>query len=266
MFEFLNKDRIKADLLLNDTVDYMVKKFRQSKEVFSFSSAYGQIILVAQNLFKINLFYKQDAITQLNYYTANRRNTIFGNAGAVGHSAMRGSSAFGEVSFALKPEGLSKMEGSIIYLPNYTRLKCLNNSFEYLIKLAADDVVVDLKNLSTDRFRIIEGKLEFQFNQGTGDDLQSYNVNVPAGQMIDDNLVIINCNNQRYDIYESLYDIPFGVRGCLVKTSRTNGIDVFFHTALNTTVPEPGSTIRTDYLITNGAAGNIYDKTGIEFQ
>ena len=43
----------------------------------------------------------------------------------------------------------------------------------------------------------------------------------------------------------------------MVKTGQTGGIDVFFGNGFNGKVPDLGSTILIEYLITDGEAGNI---------
>lgn len=266
MLQFLKKDRVKSENLLNDTIAYLITKYKQSKEVFTYASSYGQIILVVQNLFQLVLYYIQDSITQLNFQTANRRHTIFGNSRVSGHNPLRGNSAYGSVSYTLKPDGLSKIQGTIVYLANYTRIRCLNNQLEYVLDLGADDITIDLKNLDNSEYRIVEGKWDFQMNTGTGDDAQSINVNVPADQMIDDRYVFVSVNNNKYKPYDSIYDIPFNTRGCLIKTSYTNGVDIFWGNKLSSIVPQLGEQIRVDYLLTNGSLGNIYDITDLQFE
>ena len=267
MFQFLKNDRVISNKLLDDSVNYLVKKYKQSREMFSFSTAYGQIQLVLHNLTQVNLFYNQDSITQLNFDTANRKSSIYGNSRLAGHNPYRGKSATGEVSLSLKQSGLSQINGQIIYLPNYTRIKCQNNQLEYIINLGInnDDITLDLKNLDKTRLVINEGKLDYQLFQGDGKDLQSVVVNVPKGSMIDNDFLIVTVSNNIFKTYDSFYDIPFGVAGCLAKTSFSNGIDVFFFTETNSVIPKLGEQIRVDYLTTNGSIGNIYDTTGLSF-
>jgi hypothetical protein len=55
--------------------------------------------------------------------------------------------------------------------------------------------------------------------------------------------------------------MPMGAAGCLVRTSVSNGIDVIFGNEQYGKVPDTGSTIVVQYLLTDGAYGNIIDFT-----
>jgi len=51
--------------------------------------------------------------------------------------------------------------------------------------------------------------------------------------------------------------MSFDQEACLVKTGQTGGLDLFFGNGYNGKVPELGSTILIEYLVTDGDAGNI---------
>ncbi len=73
MFQFLKANRIKADQLLEDTQQYLVRVYKQKFEIFSYSTSFGQILLVTKNLFSLVLVYLQDIAIQNNIHTANRK-------------------------------------------------------------------------------------------------------------------------------------------------------------------------------------------------
>jgi len=265
MFEFLKVGRAKSIELLQDTMDFMSEKYNQSKDLFNYSSAYGQIILVVQNLQQIVLFYIQDSITQLNYKTANRKHTLYGNARMSGHNPMRGSAALGEISLSLIPEGLNKIVGSTVYLINHTRLQNDITGLEYVLDIKSDFLTMDLRDLDRN-FLVLEGKMENQRFTGRGQSLQSFNVNVPSSAMVDDQKVIVSVNDEQYTIYDSIYEIPFDRKGCIIKTSYSNGIDIFFGEKNVHKIPEMGDEIRIDYLVHNGIYGNSEGLVGNSFK
>lgn len=265
-FQFLKANRIKAESLLDDTVNYLVKTYRQSRDVFSFSTSFGQLTLVVKNLFSLVMFYIQDSISQMNIHTANRNTSIYGLARLTGHNPVRGHSATGEVSLRIKAGASDKIQGNFVFIPNYTRLTHLTNNLSYIMDLGVDDITVDINDTGATKVKIMEGTLDFTRFTGTGEDNQSFEINALPGKLIDDNFVIVTVNGVKYDVYESLYDIPFGRRGVLVKTGITSGVDIFFGSNVNLEVPPLGSDIRVDYLLTSGTQGNQPDKRNSGFK
>lgn len=257
---FLQKNRLKAELILGDTVSYLVKKYKQVNEVFTYATSFGQVVLVLYNINNILLYYLQDSINETNINTAQRAVSVQGIASLNGHSAMRGKSAVGEIMISLKSGvNVSSFMGNYVFIPNFIRIQCLNNGFTYLLNLSSDDVVFDLTKKSNLYVRIIEGKLDVAKFTGTGADLQTYNVPALPGQMIEDDFVEVYCNGSKYEKYVHLYDIPYKKRGCLVRTGLNSGVDVIFYTDFYTTIPKLGEEIQVHYLLTNGASGNVYD-------
>jgi len=69
--------------------------------------------------------------------------------------------------------------------------------------------------------------------------------------------VNVYINGNKWRMYDSLYDIPLEGEGYLVKSGISEGIDVYFGNSNFGKVPQPGSFIRVDYLLTGGSLGNL---------
>jgi hypothetical protein len=108
---------------------------------------------------------------------------------------------------------------------------------------------------------MVQGKIESQTFTGTGEPLQTFNAFVKNTNNIDNYYVNVYVNGEEYQVYDSFYDIPREASGCLVRTSLNNGIDVIFGNGQYGNVPPLGSTIVIQYLVTDGAYGNIIDFT-----
>lgn len=262
--EFLKPSDIKGQNLLTRTANYLIQTYKQSSETFTYSTTFGQILLVIQNLSKLVFYYISDAVSELNIKTASRDTSIYGLAQLQGHNALRGKSAVGEISFVKQSLNIS-LTGDYIILPNYLRIKCLYNDLIYLIDLGDDMISVPISNPEFRTFRIIEGTLQTQVFTGTGESVQTYEVTSPAGKSIDDEFVIVSINGKIIPNYVSLYDIPYKKDGVMVKTGITSGIDIQFGNPEIHKVPEDGESIRVDYLLTNGGYGNIIGVQGIQF-
>lgn len=265
MLRYTNKARINAKDLFDDSVSFLVRKYKQSFRLFTYASSYGQIILVLHNLFQEAFYYIQDSITQLNFRTATRPHMVMGMAGLQGHNASRGKSARGEIIVRVKQDvDLSEITGNIIYVPNYSRIKCISsgssNGLSYMLNLGERDVMININDTSGTRMKIIQGKLDFQTRTGNGKDNQSFEMQVLPNVQIEDDTVEVTVNGSMYNKVDSLYDIIYGEKACLVRTGITSGIDIIFGNSLNAAIPPLGSEIRVDYYITDGAAGNIFEK------
>ena len=252
------KNRVLINTLVQDTIDYTVDKFKQSLTNFTVASAYGQIIFVIENLAQMILYYIEDSITELNINTATRTNSVLGLASLAGHNPTRAISASGEIGFRIKSAAAIDISGGTIIIPNYTKIKCVNNGVTYILNLPSDDLRV-----ATDGSRngitanILQGAIETQTFTGTGRPLQSVSINFPQSVLIDHFNVNVTVNGEKWKKYDALYDIPRNGKGYLVKTGIISGIDVFFGNGFAGLMPELGSEILVEYLVTSGELGNI---------
>lgn len=260
-----DKTRIQAIQLYTDGINYLKKTYNQAAEMFTYASSYGQLMLVQQNLTNIVLYYMQDIATEQNILQARRTHNIMGASRLTGHNPSRGRSAIGEILLQKSNSNIT-LPGDVVYLTNHMRVKCVENGLIYLIELNADDMVVNMKTTKNVRLKIMEGTYDNAIFQGTGEDLQSYEVSMPAGKMIDDSKVIVSVNGSQADLYDSLYDMVFGNLGCMVKTGYSSGIDIFFGKEIATVIPPLGSTIRVDFLVTSGSLGNFNEKDKVTIQ
>ncbi len=260
-----DKTRIQAVQLYNDSINYLKKAYNQASEMFTYATGYGQLMLVQQNLTNIVLYYMQDIATEQNILQARRTQNIMGAARLTGHNPSRGRSAIGEIMLQKANSNIT-LPGDVVYLTNHMRMKCVENGLIYLVELNSDDMVINTKTTKNVRLKIIEGTFDNAIFGGSGEDLQSYNIPMPAGKMIDDEKIIVSVNGVQADMYDSLYDMVFGNLGCMVFTGYSSGIDIFFGKAIATSIPTLGSTIRVDFLITSGSLGNFNEKDTVTMQ
>jgi hypothetical protein len=264
--DFINNMSIKGQQILDDTRSFLVNRYNQVNKVFNYSTSFGQVLLVIMNIFKVMMYYLQDVASEKNLSQAKRTHNIYGMARLAGHNPARNRSGIADVSIFFNPSAsLDEIIGNNIYIPNHTKLRCLQNNLIYTMNLKSDFLLLDKTSQETVTIRIIEGEYESQSYTGSGEDLQSINVTVQNNQQIENDNIHVSVNGTNYDIYESLYDIPYKAYGCVVKTGINSGLDVYFGNSINAQVPPLGSTITVDYIISNGASGNITDKEFISF-
>jgi len=266
MKKLFSKSRIQLDEQLQDIADFTREVFKQANSVFSPASAWGQIISIIAKHSQLILFYLEDSISELNIYSASRPQSIRGLSRLAGHDPMRSVAATGE--FFLSYTGNNpNIYGDYVIIPNYTKISCKDNQLTYLLVLGKDEIKY---NIFEERGRIfcrcIQGVIEQQSFTGSGASMQSFEANISGGQRIDNYFVNVFVNGEKWKKYDSLYDIPKGYKGYLIKTGITSGIDIYFGNDYFGAIPPLGSTIIVEYLITAGENGNINGTDGLTFE
>lgn len=266
MKKLFSKSRIQVEEMLQDVTDFTKEMYKQKSAVYSPASAWGQIQVVLARHAQLMLYYIEDAVTESNIHTASRPQSIRGLARVAGYNPMRAIASTGEV-FLSYGGSAPQINGENVIIPNYTKITCKDNQLDYLIVLGRDELKY---NIYTERSRVfcrvIQGTLENQSFTGTGENLQSFEVNMSGGQKIDNFFINVFVNGEKWKKYDSLYDIPKNYTGCLVKTGITSGVDVYFGNGYFGKVPPLGSTIMVEYLITAGEVGNIRESEGVVFE
>lgn len=258
------KNRIAIELLLSDTINYVVNAFNQGRTNFTVASAYGQIVFVLENISQLILYYIEDSITELNINTATRANSVYGLARLAGHNPTRAISATGQISIKVKPNS-DDVSGNVVVIPNFTKIKCVNNGQTYMVDLPGDEVRVPLDGSKNGLgLNIVQGNVETQVFTGTGGSLQSFSVNFQQSALVDNFHVHVFVNGEEWKQYEGLYDMPNNGKGYMVRTAIIEGIDIQFGNGFFGKKPDLGAEIKVEYLTTNGEAGNLLLANGDE--
>jgi len=256
MNNIFQKNNILIRGLLNTTYNFLQTTFNQTRNVFTTASAWGQLLFVLENLSQLILYFIEDSITELNIYEATRDYSVKSLARISGYNPARAMAAQGEVeiSWNLKTADVG---GGAVIIPENTRIQCEQNGLPYTIILNGPRVKISLTRGSAFKFKIVQGTFSNSTFTGTGRALQSYNVPVKGGVTVDQFYVNVYINGNKWKMYDSLYDIPLEGEGYLVKSGISEGIDVYFGNSNFGKVPQPGSFIRVDYLLTGGSLGNL---------
>lgn len=254
--EIFKYNRIRFDQLYEDVRSYMTIKFMQVGEIFSPASAYGQLLYVILDLARLMFYYIEDSITELNINTAGRNESVLSWARLAGHNPTRAIAASGTLVLSYNGATID-MYGNTVIIPNFTKLVEENTGLPYVITTNTEEVRLNLSGKNIVEVKVTQGEFESQTLTASGNSLQSYNVKPKKGTMIDNFIYKIYVNNEVWRNYDSLYDIPYEGKGVVVKTGIDTGIDIFFGNKYFGAVPDLGSSIRVEYLVSAGDAGNI---------
>lgn len=267
-YKVLTRLSIYVEDILGQTINYLSNKFNQNKVVFTAASPFGQLILVVENLTQLVFYYIEDSITELNINEATRLTSIYSIASLSGHNPSRAVSAIGELQLSTNGDSVDAPSDFVI-IANQTKLRCLNNGLTYILDLPQDEVKFSFNgNDNGLKLAIRQGIIETQTVTAHGVATDSFSIGSPQNYYIDNFYVNVYVNGEKWKKYESILDMPRGENAYLVKTGITSGIDLYFGNNNYGKIPQKGSDIIVEYLVTEGANGNIRtnDSAKVQFE
>jgi hypothetical protein len=255
--EIFSTSRIRFHELYQDALNFVKTTYNNLGQHFTLASPMGQLLQVILHYGRMILFYNEDSVTELNINTATRTQSIKGLASLSGHNPSRTMAARGTLTLQYNRKKLSTGT-KIVTIPNYTLIANSKNGLTYTIVLPGEEAMFELTSVTNNiDVNIVQGKMEYQQATGTGDPLQSYNFQNKKGASIDNYYINVFVNGVKWEIVDSILDMTYNQQAAMVKTGQTGGIDIFFGNSYNGAVPPAGSTILVEYLVSDGAAGNL---------
>ena len=248
--------KLRINELLEETISFLQDRFKQTKTIFTAASPFGQVLIVVENLSQLIFYYIEDAITELNIYEASRASSIYSLASLAGHSPSRAMGAIAQIKMVRKI-GILPPANQVI-LNDLFKIRCENNGLTYSLELPQDEVRLNLTGPDSDQIFILrQGNIESQTFTGKGVPLESYQIGFPNNYYIDQFRINVYVNGERWTPYQSMLDIPRNSKGYYLRTGVTNGVDLYFGNGSFGKIPPAGSEIIVEYLVSEGAGGNI---------
>lgn len=262
-FKFLSASRVKANEMISDTRSYIARLYGRTSELFTTASPFSQILDVLSEITKMILFYVEDSTVEQNILTAQQPESIYGLARLAGHDPFRGAAANGEIRVRLNTSAFNDIAGDSINFARNTVIRSKTNDLEYILRTNNDIFRIEKTNADYIYIPVIQGKIETQTVTGTGEALQSFNIKMKG--FTDHNQVRVYVNSKLWSTYKSLYDMKVDTEGCLVKTGLSGGLDIYFGNGSFGKIPPSGASIQIEYVITEGAAGNLTGQKDLTF-
>jgi hypothetical protein len=211
------------------------------------------------------MFYIEDSLVEQNIYTAQQPESIYGLSRLTGHDATRGFAATGEIEFRWKVGAdLTKIAGTGLNIDARSELKCELNGLIYTLLTSQEKVRLEKSNKYNIKCAIIQGKFEKQTFTGTGEPMQSYNIQTSA--LTDHSKVSVSVNGEKWTKHDSMYDILNQEKAYILKTGISGGLDVYFGTGNFGAIPGAGNLIEIEYVKHAGFQGNLDDAQDITFK
>ena len=257
--KFLTATRALASEIYKDARTYIARVYQRSNTLFTDASPFSQILRVLSEMTELTLFYIEDSTVEQNIYTARQPESIYGLARLAGHDATRGFAATGEISIRLDTtsKAYADISGDGITIPANTEIKFEANGLSYMLRTSRDAFRIN-KNQSGDfKAPVVQGKIENQTLTGNGESFQAFNIQISGNT--DHNLVKVSVNGEQWTKFNSIYEMNAEDKGFVLKTGISGGLDVYFGTGNFGMIPPSGSAIGIEYIIHDGAAGNLND-------
>lgn len=250
------RSRLRFSQMREDVISYLKGVYKDNGETFTTASPFFQIVQVILHIGRMILYYISTSINELNITRAFHPRSVRGLATLTGHNPSRGVAARGTVRLTCR--SATDYDGDTVIIPNYTVIKNYANGMKYVLNMPSERMYVIVgSSESTIDVPIVQGAVKYQQFTGSGYALDSFNVPFRGEGNIDQFFVNVYVNGERWRVVESLLDMTFDEKACIVKTGASGGIDVFFGTGAQGRVPDQGSTIKVEYLVSSADAGNI---------
>lgn len=243
-----------------ETVRTHITKLLDNYNVRS-SSIFGQLINVLGSVVQNMFSYIEDALTEQNKHTAQRKRSIYNLASISGYEPNLGCACSMTLNISFKSNNQQKLD---IIIPNHTVLSCSQNNCNYSIILDSESVIMSIeKDNSTKSLKVVEGAFETQSFISYGGELYTQNVSFSGD--VDKNYIKVYINNVEWYRADSFYDMDPESNQYLIKTSLKKGIDLVFGNGQFGKALVDGDVIKIEYLLHSGSEGNITAKDNCEF-
>ena len=263
--KFLSTLRTSSNQIKTDARTYIARVYKRANTLFTEASPFAQIISVMAELGELVMFYIEDSLVEQNIYTAQQPESIYGLSRLTGHDATRGFAATGEIEFRWKVGAdLTKIAGTGLNIDARSELKCELNGLIYTLLTSQEKVRLEKSNKYNIKCAIIQGKFEKQTFTGTGEPMQSYNIQTSA--LTDHSKVSVSVNGEKWTKHDSMYDILNQEKAYILKTGISGGLDVYFGTGNFGAMPGAGNSIEIEYVKHAGFQGNLDDAQDITFK
>ncbi len=229
----MNLTEISFSKIKTEIEYYLQQEYSKSNILFTPASPYGQILLVVENLFQLSMLYLKNTIKQfdLSENNANVGRVVRNAAIYGGHIPSRNISATGTLRLSIKTSAdiENDVPGRRFTISNRSAIKNKTNGLEYSLNLGSESQTNIVSSSSIFYFPIIQGKWESQTFTGTGEQNQTYQINLRNIQKDVENFNYeIQVNGEYWTVKKHLYDLLPDEKACVVRTAFNGGIDVIF--------------------------------------
>ena len=246
-------ENIKFNALNSSIRDYLSKTLSGFGSNYNNSTIFGQIVNVLSAVSQNILLYIEDALTEQNKFTAQRKKSVYGLAALSGYEPSLGKATGVDLVLSFVPNNVSKFNAII---NNHQTLVCNQNGLYYNIILPQEAIVLSLEKYNTERYLYaVQGKFESQSFISTGG--KYYTQNIRYVGFLDTDYISVKVNDETWEKCDSVYDMKSDGKQFVVKVNYVNGIDIVFGNDVHGRALQNGDIIYVSYLVHDGEQGNL---------
>lgn len=254
---------MKLSLRLQNITNQL-KQWLGSKGItLSPSSIYGQLIQVITSLHYNVMAFLEDALTEQNKYTAQRKKSIFALASQSGYEPHQGSTSSCLIEVVVKNNNVNE---GIINIPNYTKMLCRNNGLYYTLLLDNQSIYgIDLaRDHRHHTLELVQGKYESQTFSYR--ERPTFTINLSHIGYLDTSKMVVSIDQEILLPYTSE-----SRKGYLVKYAPVGGLDVVIINdfySIETDNYSQEKTLKIEYICHDGERANFdsqMDLKDVEF-
>lgn len=198
------------------------------------------------------ILYIEDAFTEQNIYTAQRKKSIYNLARLSGYQPDYGKAAGVE----LKLDFVTSNNNLDIILNNKEPLTCTQNGLQYNLILPQESVVMSVGVDNSSKYiYAVQGLFQSQSFVATGG--YYYTQNFKFYGNVDISYLEVFVNNEQWERVASIYDMNPDAKQFTVSIGYQDGVDIVFGNTTNGRKIEEGDVIKINYLVHDGEEGNI---------
>ena len=151
---------IQYNKFTSEIKNYLSKTLSGYGVSYSNSTIFGQIINVFSSVVQNVMLYIEDAFTEQNVYTAQRKKSIYSLAALSGYRPSLGKASGVQLKFSYTPSNVSNFN---LILNNHEQLTCTQNGMIYNVILPQNFIVLSLeKDNSSKYIYAVQGRFETQ--------------------------------------------------------------------------------------------------------
>lgn len=247
----------------NTVRTYLQKTFNDLGFNYTHNQIFGVIFDGIKGVMQNIMFYIEDAFTEQNIYTAQRKKSIYSLAKLSGYEPSYGSSATGTLYCKLLNNVSLSTNATKLYIQNYSTIINKITNVVYTILLPTNYYTIDLsKPLVTHEFKVIQGVYRTSTYVAKGFPLET--INLTGTGNFDAQYITVTVNGEEWERALNIYELKENDKGYIVSVGYDNTLNITFGTGTNGKIPEPGNSIVVKYLSHSGFYGNINQYDTIE--
>lgn len=252
---------IKYNALTSEFKTYISNELAKYGITYNSSNIFGQIFKVITGTVQNVMLYIEDALTEQNIYTAQRKKSIYGLASLSGYQPSLGKSTSVQLKLSFVPNNENKFN---IIINNHQKLVCSQNGLYYNIILPQEAIVLSIeKDNNVKYLQAVQGKFETQTFVSTGG--KYYTQNIKYMGNLDTDYISVSVNGEEWEKSDSVYDMLPDGKQYVIKQNYIGGIDLIFGNGAHGRYLEDGDSVSITYLVHDGEQGNIDINTNTYF-